>query len=137
MTPLVGIIMGSKSDLDTMEPAAKVLEEFAIPYELKVVSAHRTPDTMVEYAKSAKNRGLRVIIAGAGGAAHLPGNGCFTNHLAGDRCPCADEIAERRRFAVFDPADACQESLWQPSPLGAVEMQAYLRCEFSLFRTIN
>ena len=73
MNPVVGIIMGSKSDLDTMELAAKALEEFGISYELKVVSAHRTPDAMVEYAKSARKRGIKVIIAGAGGAAHLPG----------------------------------------------------------------
>ena len=73
MDLLVGIIMGSKSDLDTMELAAKALEEFGISYELKVVSAHRTPDAMVEYAKSARKRGIKVIIAGAGGAAHLPG----------------------------------------------------------------
>jgi 5-(carboxyamino)imidazole ribonucleotide mutase len=73
MNPLVGIIMGSKSDLTTMEEAAKALEEFGIPYEIKVVSAHRTPDAMVEYAKNARTRGIKVIIAGAGGAAHLPG----------------------------------------------------------------
>jgi 5-(carboxyamino)imidazole ribonucleotide mutase len=69
----VGIIMGSKSDWPTMEEAAKVLEEFGIGYEAEVVSAHRTPDKMMKYAESAKVRGLRVIIAGAGGAAHLPG----------------------------------------------------------------
>jgi 5-(carboxyamino)imidazole ribonucleotide mutase len=73
MNPTVGIIMGSKSDLETMEQAAKVLEEFGVSYEIKVVSAHRTPDAMVEYAKSARGRGLKVIVAGAGGAAHLPG----------------------------------------------------------------
>lgn len=73
MNPLVGIIMGSKSDLETMELAAKVLEEFGTSYEIKVVSAHRTPEAMVEYAKSARGRGLKVVIAGAGGAAHLPG----------------------------------------------------------------
>ncbi len=71
--PLVGIIMGSKSDLPTMEEAAKVLSEFQIPFELDIVSAHRTPLKMVEYAQSAATRGLRVLIAGAGGAAHLPG----------------------------------------------------------------
>lgn len=71
--PLVGIIMGSKSDLPTMEEAAKVLAEFQIPFELDIVSAHRTPMKMVEYAQSAASRGLRVLIAGAGGAAHLPG----------------------------------------------------------------
>ncbi|MDA0978045.1 MAG: 5-(carboxyamino)imidazole ribonucleotide mutase [Proteobacteria bacterium] len=71
--PLVGIIMGSDSDLPTMEPAATILESLAVPYELTIVSAHRTPERMYEYAKSAEARGLRVIIAGAGGAAHLPG----------------------------------------------------------------
>ena len=69
----VGIIMGSKSDWPTMEAAAKVLDGFAIGYEVEVVSAHRTPDKMMKYADTAKERGLRVIIAGAGGAAHLPG----------------------------------------------------------------
>ncbi len=71
--PLVGIIMGSTTDLPTMREAAAALDEFSIPYELRVVSAHRTPDDMADYGKSAHTRGLRVIIAGAGGAAHLPG----------------------------------------------------------------
>jgi len=71
--PLVGIIMGSRSDLETMREAATTLQELGIPYEMRVVSAHRTPDLMFEYASSAASRGLRVIIAGAGGAAHLPG----------------------------------------------------------------
>ena len=71
--PLVGIIMGSKSDWDTMRPAAEILERFGIPHESKVVSAHRTPALMAEYASAAAARGLAVIIAGAGGAAHLPG----------------------------------------------------------------
>jgi 5-(carboxyamino)imidazole ribonucleotide mutase len=70
---LVGIIMGSDSDLPTMQGAADVLQEFGVPHELRVVSAHRTPRDMAEYAESAEGRGLRVIIAGAGGAAHLPG----------------------------------------------------------------
>lgn len=73
MNPLVGIIMGSDSDLPTMQKAAEVLTEFGVPYELKIVSAHRTPDDMARYAKTAARRGLKVIIAGAGGAAHLPG----------------------------------------------------------------
>lgn len=71
--PLVGIIMGSHSDLETMKPAAEVLERLAIPFEMRVVSAHRTPDLMAKYASTAQARGLKVIIAGAGGAAHLPG----------------------------------------------------------------
>ncbi len=71
--PLVGIIMGSDSDLDVMSEAAKVLEEFGVSHEVRVVSAHRTPDVMAAYAAEAKSRGLKVIIAGAGGSAHLPG----------------------------------------------------------------
>lgn len=70
---MIGIIMGSQSDLPIMEQAANFLNDLGIPYELTVVSAHRTPERMFEYAKSAKQRGLKVIIAGAGGAAHLPG----------------------------------------------------------------
>ena len=70
---LVGIIMGSDSDLNVMQSAADILKTIHIPFELTVVSAHRTPDRMVEYAKTARKRGLKVIIAGAGGAAHLPG----------------------------------------------------------------
>ena len=71
--PLIGIIMGSDSDLPTMLPATKILDHFHVPYELTIVSAHRTPERMVRYGLSAETRGLRVIIAGAGGAAHLPG----------------------------------------------------------------
>ena len=71
--PLVAVIMGSESDLTIMKNAADVLEKLEIPFEIKVVSAHRTPERMVAYAKEAKSRGLEVIIAGAGGAAHLPG----------------------------------------------------------------
>lgn len=71
--PLVGIIMGSTSDWETMEHAAKTLEELNVPFETRVVSAHRTPDLLFEYASSAEPRGIEVIIAGAGGAAHLPG----------------------------------------------------------------
>ena len=73
MQPLVGLIMGSKSDWPTMEHAAKMLEKLGVDYETKVVSAHRTPDLLFDYAKTAAERGLKVIIAGAGGAAHLPG----------------------------------------------------------------
>lgn len=73
MKPRVGVIMGSISDLDTMKGAVEMLEKFGIPHEVKVVSAHRTPVAMVEYAQAARANGLEVIIAGAGGAAHLPG----------------------------------------------------------------
>ena len=73
MSVLVGVIMGSKSDWPTMKHAADMLEEFGVPHEVEVVSAHRTPDKMFDYASSAESRGLKVIIAGAGGAAHLPG----------------------------------------------------------------
>ncbi|MBE7536987.1 MAG: 5-(carboxyamino)imidazole ribonucleotide mutase [Opitutaceae bacterium] len=72
-TPRVGIIMGSTSDWATMEHAAQILEQLEIPFEKRVVSAHRTPEVMFDYARSAESRGIRVIIAGAGGAAHLPG----------------------------------------------------------------
>ncbi|MDC0663856.1 5-(carboxyamino)imidazole ribonucleotide mutase [Marinobacter sp. SS21] len=73
MQPLVGLIMGSKSDWPTMEHAADMLDKLGVAYETRVVSAHRTPDLLFDYAKTASERGLKVIIAGAGGAAHLPG----------------------------------------------------------------
>jgi 5-(carboxyamino)imidazole ribonucleotide mutase len=73
MQPLVGIIMGSKSDWETMRHAGETLERFGVPHEAKIVSAHRTPEWMMEYASTAEERGIQVIIAGAGGAAHLPG----------------------------------------------------------------
>ncbi|MBV8818230.1 MAG: 5-(carboxyamino)imidazole ribonucleotide mutase [Acidobacteriaceae bacterium] len=73
MTPLVGIIMGSKSDWETMRHASEMLTRFGVPHESKIVSAHRTPAWMVEYSSTAASRGLQVIVAGAGGAAHLPG----------------------------------------------------------------
>ncbi|MCF6345886.1 MAG: 5-(carboxyamino)imidazole ribonucleotide mutase [Thiomicrorhabdus sp.] len=72
-SPVVGVIMGSKSDWPTMQHAVEMLEQFGVPHEVKVVSAHRTPDLMFDYAEQAEVRGLQVIIAGAGGAAHLPG----------------------------------------------------------------
>jgi 5-(carboxyamino)imidazole ribonucleotide mutase len=72
-SPLVGVIMGSDSDLRVMQDAVEVLNDFGVPHEVRVVSAHRTPDVMYEYARTAAGRGVRVIIAGAGGAAHLPG----------------------------------------------------------------
>ena len=71
--PLIGIVMGSDSDLPTMQAAADVCAQFGVPHEIRIISAHRTPDDMAEYGKTAHTRGLKVIIAGAGGAAHLPG----------------------------------------------------------------
>ncbi|HTK38527.1 MAG TPA: 5-(carboxyamino)imidazole ribonucleotide mutase [Pyrinomonadaceae bacterium] len=71
--PLIAVIMGSKSDWETMRAASEILAEFEVPHETKIVSAHRTPDLLFEFAKSAESRGIEVIIAGAGGAAHLPG----------------------------------------------------------------
>lgn len=81
MQPVVGIIMGSKSDWPTMEHAANMLEELGVSYEVKVVSAHRTPDLLFEYAKTAESRGIQVIIGGAGGAAHLPGMAASQTNL--------------------------------------------------------
>ncbi len=72
-TPIVGLVMGSDSDWSTMKQAADILEKFEIPFEKRVVSAHRTPDDMSDYGKTARDRGIKIIIAGAGGAAHLPG----------------------------------------------------------------
>jgi len=81
MKPLIGVIMGSQSDWDTMTHAAATLDALDIPYEKRVVSAHRTPDLLYEYAETAATRGLEVIIAGAGGAAHLPGMTAAKTHL--------------------------------------------------------
>ena len=79
--PLVGVIMGSRSDWDTMKHACETLDELEVPFETRVVSAHRTPDLLSDYAKGAAGRGLRVIVAGAGGAAHLPGMTAAHTHL--------------------------------------------------------
>ncbi|MFY0675159.1 MAG: 5-(carboxyamino)imidazole ribonucleotide mutase [Bacteroidia bacterium] len=81
MMPRVGIIMGSKSDLPVMQPAADFLDEIGVDYEITIVSAHRTPDRMLEYARGAAERGIKCIVAGAGGAAHLPGMVASLTHL--------------------------------------------------------
>ena len=79
--PVIAIIMGSQSDWETMSHAAKILETFEVPFETRIVSAHRTPERLVEFAKNASSRGLKIIIAGAGGAAHLPGMTASMTHL--------------------------------------------------------
>ena len=110
--PLVGIVMGSKSDMDAMEAAAKELRERGIRHEVRVMSAHREPDTVADYAKNAKLRGLRVIIAGAGLSAALPGVVAAHTDAAGDRRP-ADvvEVGRRRaRRAALDRADAARRA---------------------------
>ncbi|MFT5717547.1 MAG: 5-(carboxyamino)imidazole ribonucleotide mutase [Oleiphilaceae bacterium] len=81
MQPVVGIIMGSKSDWPTMEHTANMLDELGVPYEVKIVSAHRTPDLLFDYAKQAESLGIQVIVAGAGGAAHLPGMAASQTNL--------------------------------------------------------
>lgn len=80
-SPVIGIVMGSNSDWPTMQAAAKILRDFGVPFEARVVSAHRTPDLMFEYAEQARERGLKAIIAGAGGAAHLPGMLAAKTHI--------------------------------------------------------
>jgi len=90
-SPLVGVIMGSRSDWDVMQHAAAILTEFGIPHECEVVSAHRTPDKLFAYADSAAVRGLKVVIAGAGGAAHLPGMCAAKTHLPVLGVPVAHE----------------------------------------------
>jgi len=103
--PLVGIVMGSKSDWDTMRPAADILTEFGVPHERRVVSAHRTPEWMVEYGKTAEERGLEIIIAGAGGAAHLPGM-----------------LGSLTTLAVFGVAVQSKALSWLDSLLSIVQM---------------
>lgn len=90
--PLVGIVMGSDSDLPVMKQAAEVLQQFGIPYEMKVSSAHRTPFDTIEYARTAYERGIRVIIAGAGGAAHLPGVLAGVSTLPVIGVPCESKL---------------------------------------------
>ena len=111
--PLVGVIMGSTSDWETMQHAVETLEALDVPHEVRVVSAHRTPDLLMEYAGSAEERGLQVIIAGAGGAAHLPADGIGEDrplHLeigtAGDRCAGGVADAEGDGLVALHRPDA-------------------------------
>ena len=104
--PLVGVIMGSRSDWDTMRHACDTLDALGVPHEVQVVSAHRTPDRLFEYASEAEGRGLKVIIAGAGGAAHLPGMVASKTVLPGPGRAGPVARAEWSRFAAVDRADA-------------------------------
>ena len=110
MTALVGIIMGSSSDWETMRCAAEMLEKLGVPHEVRVVSAHRTPDLLFEYAASARARGLEVIIAGAGGAAHLPGMTASKTSLPVLGVPVQSKSAERPGLTAVDRADARRNS---------------------------
>ena len=118
MKSLVGVIMGSTSDWETMKHACDILDELNIPYEKKVVSAHRTPDLMFEYAETARERGLKVIIAGAGGAAHLPGMVAAKTTSSCNRCPCSIKSVKRIRFVIINCANArrcssCNSCNWK------------------------
>ena len=106
----VGVIMGSVSDYEVMADAVAMLGQFGVDFEKRVVSAHRTPDLLCEYAKTAKNRGIGVIIAGAGGAAHLPGMVASMTTLPRGGRPREVAGPERAGFAAFDRADACGRS---------------------------
>ena len=112
-SPLVGVIMGSQSDWETMKEASTILKEFGVEHECRVVSAHRTPDWMNEYAKDAEQRGLEVIIAGAGGAAHLPGV-----VAAQIGCSCEEPGAAGAGFAAVDRTDAGRRTCWHTGDWG-------------------
>ena len=104
--PVVGVILGSKSDLPLMESCVKVLEELGLAHEVKVCSAHRNPRGVMEWATSARERGIKVVIAAAGGAAHLPGVVAAWTDLPVIGVPVPDTAPRRRRFPVLDRADA-------------------------------
>ena len=109
--PLVGVIMGSKSDWETMRHASETLGDFGVPHECRIVSAHRTPDRMAEYAKTAEPRGLEVIIAGAGGAAHLPGMTAAMTLLPVLGVPVESQ-AMRRAFIKWRPRRTATPAPW-------------------------
>ena len=108
---LVGLIMGSKSDWDTMQHAAQILDALGVPHETKVVSAHRTPDLLFEYAESAESRGIQVIIAGAGGAAHLPGMAAAKTTLPVLGVPVDGLARVRLSDAEIGAVGACDDCL--------------------------
>ena len=106
--PLASVIMGSRSDLPTMRHAAEVLRELGVPHEVRIVSAHRTPELMSEFAKSAKDRGVKVIIAGAGGAAHLPGMVAANTILPVIGVPVESSALSGLDFFVIDCPNAAR-----------------------------
>ena len=110
MEAQVGVIMGSKSDWETMKQACEILELFEVPYEKKVVSAHRTPDLMFQYAEGAREKGLKVIIAGAGGAAHLTRYGSSKDNVTCDWSPCSIKGSKRSGFTFIDCSNAWRSS---------------------------
>lgn len=113
MSAKVGVIMGSTSDWEVMAAAAETLEAFGIPYEKRVVSAHRTPDLLVEYAKTARGRGIEVIIAGAGGAAHLPGMVASMTPLPVVGVAGQVACAQRTGLVAVDRSDAGRRARWR------------------------
>jgi hypothetical protein len=108
--PVVGIVMGSSSDLEVMNDAATILDRFEVEYEVRVISAHRTPSAMLEYASDAQGRGLKVLIAGAGGAAHLTGHARGGHHVARHRRAGGARSPRRPRLAALDRPDASRGS---------------------------
>ena len=106
MQPLVGLIMGSKSDWETMSHAAQTLETLGVPFEVRVLSAHRTPDQLFEYVETADGRGLEVIVAAAGGAAHLAGVAAAKTSVAGARRAYGVEVVEGVGLSAVDGSDA-------------------------------
>ncbi len=114
--PRVGVVMGSKSDWETLRHASEILDALGIPHESRVVSAHRTPDRLFRYAREAEGRGLDVIIAGAGGAAHLPGMLARLDDPAGPRRAGREQGPPRGRLAALDRPDAARDSRSGRSP---------------------
>ncbi len=133
--PRIGVIMGSDSDWSVMADAAHALAEFDVPFEVGVVSAHRTPDRMLDYAHTAAGRGLEVIIAGAGGAAHLPGMVASATALPVIGVPVPLAKLGRPGLAVVDRADACRECRWRRCRSAAPATPDCSRCAFSAHPT--
>ncbi len=136
--PLIGVVMGSDSDWPTLQAAARILQDFGVPYEARVVSAHRTPDLMFDYAESAQGRGLRAIIAGAGGAAHLPGMLAAKTPYPYWVCRCSRRPCRARIRCC--PSCRCPRAFPSPpspSARRAPPMPGYLRSRCWLQPTTN